>query len=216
MPRNITRTMSHAERRDFAAKLAARPSAMSYRATQGLFAALASIPDMVMPRTWLTMVIGQEPLNSQDELQGLASLVMGVYNDTLAQLERSDPALCPEPTEVEGITEWCSGYMQGLVLGGSSFGEESDEALVSLRVLQVLAGKVAAGKAMPPGADEDDWLAEQRSRLLDHALLLYNEWADARAAAVPRPPTPKPRPAVGRNDPCPCGSGKKYKKCCAK
>jgi preprotein translocase subunit SecA len=21
---------------------------------------------------------------------------------------------------------------------------------------------------------------------------------------------------VGRNDPCPCGSGKKYKKCCAK
>jgi len=22
-------------------------------------------------------------------------------------------------------------------------------------------------------------------------------------------------PKVGRNDPCPCGSGKKYKKCCA-
>ena len=26
----------------------------------------------------------------------------------------------------------------------------------------------------------------------------------------------KARPAVGRNDPCPCGSGKKYKKCCLK
>ena len=23
-------------------------------------------------------------------------------------------------------------------------------------------------------------------------------------------------PKVGRNDPCPCGSGKKFKKCCAK
>ncbi|WP_206171742.1 SEC-C metal-binding domain-containing protein [Thiorhodococcus mannitoliphagus] len=23
-----------------------------------------------------------------------------------------------------------------------------------------------------------------------------------------------PRQSVGRNDPCPCGSGKKYKKCC--
>ena len=22
------------------------------------------------------------------------------------------------------------------------------------------------------------------------------------------------KPVVGRNDPCPCGSGKKYKKCC--
>ncbi|MFB4158971.1 SEC-C metal-binding domain-containing protein [Geomicrobium sp. JSM 1781026] len=24
----------------------------------------------------------------------------------------------------------------------------------------------------------------------------------------------KPGPKVGRNEPCPCGSGKKYKKCC--
>jgi len=32
------------------------------------------------------------------------------------------------------------------------------------------------------------------------------------------PADPKPlrreAPKVGRNDPCPCGSGKKYKKCC--
>ncbi|WP_238374901.1 SEC-C metal-binding domain-containing protein, partial [Aggregatibacter actinomycetemcomitans] len=26
--------------------------------------------------------------------------------------------------------------------------------------------------------------------------------------------TEKPKRKVGRNDPCPCGSGKKYKKCC--
>jgi SEC-C motif-containing protein len=32
----------------------------------------------------------------------------------------------------------------------------------------------------------------------------------------PLPPRPVARqlPKVGRNDPCPCGSGKKYKKCC--
>jgi uncharacterized protein YecA (UPF0149 family) len=35
-----------------------------------------------------------------------------------------------------------------------------------------------------------------------------------------QPPHEKPKPIighskeVGRNDPCPCGSGKKYKKCC--
>ncbi|HEX9194067.1 MAG TPA: SEC-C metal-binding domain-containing protein [Burkholderiales bacterium] len=23
------------------------------------------------------------------------------------------------------------------------------------------------------------------------------------------------RPKIGRNDPCPCGSGRKFKKCCA-
>jgi SEC-C motif-containing protein len=24
----------------------------------------------------------------------------------------------------------------------------------------------------------------------------------------------RPEPKIGRNDPCPCGSGKKYKHCC--
>ncbi|MBK1707338.1 SEC-C metal-binding domain-containing protein [Halochromatium glycolicum] len=28
------------------------------------------------------------------------------------------------------------------------------------------------------------------------------------------PPVPITSTKVGRNDPCPCGSGKKYKKCC--
>jgi uncharacterized protein YecA (UPF0149 family) len=27
-------------------------------------------------------------------------------------------------------------------------------------------------------------------------------------------PVVRKTPKVGRNDPCPCGSGKKYKKCC--
>lgn len=26
----------------------------------------------------------------------------------------------------------------------------------------------------------------------------------------------EPKPKIGRNEPCPCGSGKKYKKCCGK
>ena len=39
----------------------------------------------------------------------------------------------------------------------------------------------------------------------------------AQAAAAPESTEPQPvrrsEPKVGRNDPCPCGSGKKYKKC---
>lgn len=37
---------------------------------------------------------------------------------------------------------------------------------------------------------------------------------DAYGAIVPSEPYQRPAPKVGRNDPCPCGSGKKYKKCC--
>ena len=33
---------------------------------------------------------------------------------------------------------------------------------------------------------------------------------------LPQEPYRREEPKIGRNDPCPCGSGKKYKKCCGK
>jgi hypothetical protein len=40
---------------------------------------------------------------------------------------------------------------------------------------------------------------------------------DSRSTPSPQSPLPKPGTAIpGRNDPCPCGSGKKYKKCCGR
>jgi preprotein translocase subunit SecA len=46
----------------------------------------------------------------------------------------------------------------------------------------------------------------------------YGDAADGgKQAASKKPVTVKrDRPKVGRNDPCPCGSGKKYKKCCGR
>ena len=37
----------------------------------------------------------------------------------------------------------------------------------------------------------------------------------AALASEPGKPYERPGSKVGRNDPCPCGSGKKYKKCCS-
>jgi preprotein translocase subunit SecA len=47
---------------------------------------------------------------------------------------------------------------------------------------------------------------------------LARNMADQQAAAEPQKVETIVRdiPKVGRNDPCPCGSGKKYKKCCGK
>jgi len=36
------------------------------------------------------------------------------------------------------------------------------------------------------------------------------------AAEKPAQPVKRETRKVGRNEPCPCGSGKKYKKCCGK
>ncbi len=40
------------------------------------------------------------------------------------------------------------------------------------------------------------------------------EQESSQQAEAPQQPMVRDAPKVGRNDPCPCGSGKKYKQCC--
>ena len=60
-------------------------------------------------------------------------------------------------------------------------------------------------------------IAAERSKLTDslkEAQAAHGD--DVSAAKVKKPVTNKDGSKVGRNDPCPCGSGKKYKNCCGK
>jgi hypothetical protein len=43
---------------------------------------------------------------------------------------------------------------------------------------------------------------------------MFKEVIDSEAFEPEEEQAVAPRPAIGRNDPCPCGSGKKYKHCC--
>ena len=45
---------------------------------------------------------------------------------------------------------------------------------------------------------------------------IKGKWFFMDGKEVLPPPARKLTPDVGRNDPCPCGSGKKYKKCCGR
>jgi SEC-C motif-containing protein len=45
---------------------------------------------------------------------------------------------------------------------------------------------------------------------------LDGRWYFVDGQMVPQKPATRGGPRVGRNDPCTCGSGKKYKKCCGK
>ena len=45
-------------------------------------------------------------------------------------------------------------------------------------------------------------------------LRLNGQWLYTREARLGPAPYRSTAPKVGRNDPCPCGSGKKYKQCC--
>ena len=73
-------------------------------------------------------------------------------------------------------------------------------------------------EAAPRGNDLED--TRERYPPIDDVAEATAWWGDFRHAPErygPEPDAPEPYrapPKVGRNEPCPCGSGKKFKKCC--
>jgi preprotein translocase subunit SecA len=68
-------------------------------------------------------------------------------------------------------------------------------------------------------------IKEDTIRYLFHVQVVQEQIAQPKPVAVAAgmnggreqaPVSPRRVKKVGRNDPCPCGSGKKYKKCCGK
>jgi uncharacterized protein len=50
--------------------------------------------------------------------------------------------------------------------------------------------------------------------VVDSVMLMHAYWLPLRHAMAERQIAQAMSTKVGRNEPCPCGSGKKFKKCC--
>ena len=85
--------------------------------------------------------------------------------------------------------------------------EALEKFLGSLTTKTVHQDVSAMGQA---AADAQDLVNRSRQQQNAEAA---NEQA-MQAALEKHEPIKRDEPKVGRNDPCPCGSGKKYKKCC--
>ena len=113
-------------------------------------------------------------------------------------LDTWDPAQRPRRLEFEkDPTEWL-----GLEILRTEAGGESD-----------VDGRVEfIARFRGPGASNEQSLHELSRFRKVAGRWLYVD-GDTRAG---RAPTVRAAQAPGRNDPCPCGSGQKYKRCCGK
>jgi SEC-C motif-containing protein len=114
-------------------------------------------------------------------------------------LSTHDPKTRSE-TDRRATQEWSeSATWQGLeILGTEKGGPEDDEGQVEFIARYAVDGK--------------DHVHRERSRFRK----LDGQWYFVTGQKVSANPTVRNQtPKVGRNDPCPCGSGKKHKKCCA-
>lgn len=121
-----------------------------------------------------------------------------------------------EPMPLAGEL-WASGFLQAVDLTREDWealpeGDEEGARLVDDSLAAIAALVPEDEAAIGAAATQDD-----RDRLIGDALIaaydLREYWRDVQFEQV-RVKEPIRREAkVGRNDPCPCGSGKKYKLC---
>ncbi|WP_316422785.1 UPF0149 family protein, partial [Klebsiella pneumoniae] len=113
-----------------------------------------------------------------------------------------------EGQELTIVEEWCFGYLRGVALSDwSTLPAELQPELDAI----ALHGSEEQFSALD-NLTADEFIASIE-RITPAALALYQYWiANPQPVEAPQPIRNEAK--VGRNDPCPCGSGKKYKQCC--
>ncbi|MDZ4349299.1 MAG: UPF0149 family protein [Xanthomonadaceae bacterium] len=117
---------------------------------------------------------------------------------------------------------WSLGFLEGMSLREAQWDAwvGSDET-VAEAVVQILSlGQMESDESQASFAEVFDPLdRSERLALIEALPFLLQTVNDLRMAEFSPEPMPRQTPVVrpatpGRNEPCPCGSGKKFKKCC--
>ena len=230
MNRALPQALSEDEIDRLAARLADFPGAMSLESVDGLFCALIAAPELTMPSDYLPVILDSASPESgafrdEADAQETIGLLMRYWNSIARDFEHETFHVAyRSESGGDGVPgrAWARGYLRGTRLaphGWDRIFEDEHEGLL-------LAVPLAAGE-VDPAWPKEPLTTEQSSAMwvdmLAGAARAYRYFkadrlAQAGSAAAARTPGPAPfereSPKIGRNDPCPCGSGKKYKRCC--
>jgi uncharacterized protein len=198
--------------------------AMNLEMLDGFFAALICGPDNVMPSEYLPQVFGKDHcFDSNDQATEILGLVMRHWNTIASELFRTleeDEVYLPVLLEdADGVVygnDWARGFMRGVQLRPYSWQEliGSEEFGGPMLPIMILTHEHDPDPAMRPPEIASDKRDELLQSLIAGLTHIYRYFAPHRQSAA-QVPLRRQSHKVGRNDPCPCGSRRKYKHCCA-
>ena len=216
---------------------------LRFHELQGFLFAVACSPETIAPSEWLPIIGNDENLNfaDQDEAQEILDLIMTQYNEINTRvLERSnslptgcvfDEGVSKNFEDDSSISQWSRGFAAGHdwlaeVWEEYLFGELDEECGATLMILSFFGSRKLAeayysdmrpGKRKRGDASFDEFAKTMRKMFPD-ALASYAHIGRSIFEAILEHESDNKKQVVsskiGRNEPCPCGSGKKYKKCC--
>ncbi len=201
--------------------------AMLIEELDGFLAGMLVCPEMIPPSTWMPHIWSrngdgkhQPVYKNIAHAQKILDLIMHHYNSIARSLlpgakQGYEPVISYiEATGEEFCMLWAAGFERALNLVPGSWlsiieSGDSDavDALKSLRTLVAISN----GESTLPEEEQIGFLDEAPGAIGEWIEIL-SDWRLQNHALAPITAQTAFRD-TGRNDPCPCGSGRKYKKC---
>lgn len=194
----------------------------SFERLDGFFSALVAGPETPLPSEYLPVIWGGEgPVyDSMEQAEYVIGLMMRHWNSIAARLSARYPhfPVHRDVSDPNAALPWADGFMQGVNMRFEVWDDhmrQSEPLTGFLGHILVLAvdAKTAALDSGPDAAERPKMIESLPLALLGAAVYWRDE---GQRGATRRQPSREPARAtkVGRNAPCPCGSGRKFKHCC--
>lgn len=198
---------------------------MNLDALDGFLTALLVGPESITPGEWLPYVWSPsgEPdsprFHSPKQADRIMGLMMRLMHSILRQIEEypEDYVPLPDTSTFENadirrsaVRLWCLGFVQGMNVRPHSWKPllKEELAIATMLVIMAIAGVLDEQITLDEEKVLDLWEA-----VPEIVLAIRGFWMPYRRRALRGEAQSA---GLGRNDLCPCGSGKKYKKCCGK
>ncbi len=164
-----------------------------------------------------------ERLDEQPDTMWLSPLLAEWTDEDRQAIVATGEVPAEEVERLQTGALWAEGFGEGFALAltgweGADGVAGDEEATAALRelidhlgALKLAPTEEAYGRHVARYYPDQD--APDRDALLDAACYAVQDLRLWFVDHAPRPETRRVAPTPGRNDPCPCGSGRKYKKC---
>ncbi len=203
------------------------PDSLNIEWLDGFLCALHCCPEFVAPSEYLPLILDDSTaLDSEKDVLEFTGLVFKLNNWISYNLHRSVEEDHIYETiifvdEKKGVplgNDWAEGFVSGMqprIEAWKPLVEDDEESFILGPIFALVAehseDPELRGEPIPDSERAE--LVDQMVAGLHRAFWYFGE---ARLDDASRKPATRKRdsPKVGRNDPCPCGSGKKFKQCC--
>lgn len=218
---------------DFLASDILAEDAMDLSTLDGFLAAIALNPEFIVPGDWLPWVWDMEggvespAFENAEQVERISGLILRHYNNVQDMIGEGRFAPLMYTLQQDDGSEFydAEGWSTGFMLGVSRYPDiwqpiydDHPEWLAPMTLLGTEEGWEQLEEGRTEGeSDLRDIIRAAYEAIPELVENLYQHFLPQREAASRERITATIRRAgdkVGRNDPCPCGSGRKFKKCC--